>query len=361
MKHAKEVSDKKENKNGTTIKNDESSLSNGVANTTDKNVDSETPKEIPGKVNLYMLIVVILKEENPQGTYLINAQKKQNNYITLTWTNSKSQEIPVSEDGTSFVVESNERNYLLKFDNDFTKCYIIEYKQKDDLKGYCYYTKHEADELKECGLVKNDEYVCFKMFNNGKMTEYTYSFENEQIVIKSKTKVYEGNYQNNPCEHYPRVVLNALEILPELPRNAKEEIVEYIKKIEQGQNEIVVKTGTELSQIDCNAGILIFEESYMNELQNDFVINEKQFPYLRKLILESNCQNSKNIEKKYGKFEISGCLKLEEIEVKNNSFCWYMQYVFKGIAIVFMFSNRFAFSQVNYTKWWSSWSTPNLL
>ena len=306
-----------------------------------------------------MLRVVILKVENPQGTYLINAQKKQNNYITLTWTNSKSQEIPVSEDGTSFVVESKERNYLLKFDNDFKKCYIIEYKQKDDLKGYCYYTKHEADELKECGLVKNDEYVCFKMFKKGKMTEYTYSFENEQIVVKSKTEVYEGNYQNNPCEHYPRVVPNALEILPELPRNAKEEIVEYIKKIEQGQNEIVVKAGTELSQIDCNAGVLIFKESYMNELQNDFVINEKQFPYLRKLILESNCQNSR--DKIFGKFEISGCLKLEEIEVKNNSFCWYMQYVFKGIAIVFMFSNRFAFSQVNYTKWWSSWSTPNLL
>ena len=39
--------------------------------------------------------------------------------------------------------------------------------------------------------------------------------------------------------------------------------------------------------------------------------------------------------------------KLEEIEVKSNSFSWYKKYVIKGIGIVIVFPIRFAFSQVD--------------
>ena len=288
---------------------------------------------------------MIFKEENAPDAYLENAQKKKKGGITLTWTTIGEQEVQPMEDGNTFVVESTKRNYLLKFDSKTNICCIIEYKQKEDLMGYCYYTKHKSDKLKECGLVKNDEYVPFKEFKHGIMKEYTYSFDSDHIVLGSKEEVYEGEYLNNPSEHYPRVVPNALEKLPELPKNVKEAIINSIKSIEQGQIEVVVKTGTDLSQIDCNVGILRFEESYMNEKQDDFVIDEKHFPHLRKLILESNCQNSKY--KTFKKFEVSGCPKLEEIEVKSNSFSWYKKYVIKGIGIVIVFPIRFAFSQVD--------------
>ena len=288
---------------------------------------------------------MIFKEENTPDAYLVNAEMKKKGEITLKWTTIGDQKVQPTEDGTTFVVESPKRNYLLKFDRNAKICTIIEYKQKEDLMGYCYYTKHKSDKLKECGLVKNDEYVPFKEFEHEIMKEYTYNFDNDHIVIDSKEEVYNGAYQYNPSEHYPRVVPNALEKLPELPKNVKEAIINSIKRIEQGQYEVVVKTGTDLSQIDGNVGILRFEESYMNEKQDDFVINEKQFPHLRKLILESNCQNSKR--KTFGLFEISGCPKLEEIEVKSNSFCWYKEYVIKGIAVVIIFPFRFAFSQVN--------------
>lgn len=270
---------------------------------------------------------------------------KKKGEIILTWTTIGDQKVQSIEDGTTFVVESPKLEYLLKFDSNGKICYIIEYKQKEDLNGYCYYTKHESDKLKECGLVKNDEYVPFKEFEYEIMKEYTYSFDNDHIVVDSKEMVYEGKYQDNPSEHYPRVVPNALKKLPELPKNVRETIINSIKRIEQGQYEIVVKTGTDLSQIDGNVEILRFEESYMNEKQDDFVINERQFPHLRKLILESNCQNSD--DKTFGKFEVSGCPNLEEIEVKSNSFCWYKKYVIKGIAVVIIFPFRFAFSQVN--------------
>ena len=288
---------------------------------------------------------MIFKEENAPDAYLENAQMKKKGEIILTWTSIGDQKVQPIEDGTTFVVESTKMNYLLKFDRNAKTCYIIEYKQKDDLKGYCYYTKHKSDKLKECGLVKIDEYVPFKEFEHEIMKEYTYSFDNDHIVVDSKEEAYKGAYQDNPSEHYPRVVPNALKKLPELPKNVRETIINSIKRIEQGQYEIVVKTGTDLSQIDCNVGILRFEESYMNEKQDDFVINEKKFPHLRKLILESNCQNSK--QKTYELFEVSGCPKLEEIEVKSNSFCWYKKYVIKGIAVVIIFPFRFAFSQVN--------------
>ena len=278
---------------------------------------------------------MIFKEENTPDAYLVNAQMKKKGEIILTWTAIGDRKVQPIEDGTTFVVESPKLKYLLKFDRNAMICYIIEYNQKEDLNGYCYYTKHKSDKLKECGLVKNDEYIPFKEFDNGIMKEYTYSFDNDHIVVDSNEMVYEGKYQDNPSEHYPRVVPNALEKLPELPKNVKEAIINSIKEIEQGQYEVVVKTGTDLSQIDGNVEILRFEESYMNEKQDDFVINEKQFPHLRKLILESNCQNSKR--KTFGLFEVSGCPNLEEIEVKSNSFCWYKKYVIKGIAILSFF------------------------
>ena len=168
---------------------------------------------------------MIFKEENTPDAYLVNAQMKKKGEIILTWTAIGDRKVQPTEDGTTFVVESPKLKYLLKFDSNGKICYIIEYKQKEDLNGYCYYTKHKSDKLKECGLVKNDKYIPFKEFEHEIMKEYTYSFDNDHIVVDSKEMVHEGAYQDNPSEHYPRVVPNALEKLPELPKNVKEAII----------------------------------------------------------------------------------------------------------------------------------------
>ena len=235
------------------------------------------------------------------------------------------------------MVKSPNRNYLLEFKGeDKSDCFIVEYRQESDLEDYCYYTMHHSQMLMECGLVKNNEYIPFKEFKNGEMTEYRYKMNNNMIDVSTKTTVFQGIYKDNPMEHYPGVIRDAFETLPTLPINAKQEIMDYIRKKEQEESIAKIATETDLSKVNKSTEILIFQESYLNEGQLQLQISNTQFPFLKKLILEKNCQNSKTVE--FEKFEISGCNFLEEIVVNDNSFCWYMKYIIKGIIIVIIFS-----------------------
>ena len=266
--------------------------------------------------------------------YLVYAEREKEQ-IVLNWENNKSEKVKANTSDSSFVVLSKNRNYLLKFDGPVkSACYIIEYQQKEDIENYCYYTMHKSKDLVECGLVKGNDYFPFKVFRNKKMTEYTYELDNESNLQKTKKEVYSGEYQDNPREHYPRVVFDALEELPKLPLNAKKEIAEYINRLVEEQKKYEVNIETDINKIDPLVETLIFKEAYLNEKLSDFVITGKQFPQLTRLVIRKNCQNSK--EKCYDSVIITGCPNLKEIEAEENCLDWYYHYIIKGIISLYI-------------------------
>ena len=132
-------------------------------------------------------------------------------YYVLHWIDNGTENQTLVPIRNPFYVETGTtKNYYVQFKNIY-ECYIIEYGEDYNPKEYLYYCKHFKDQLVECGGVKDNEFVPFKLFyDNDMMREYIYRFDNQngknEIDVNSKMEVYHGKYINNPKNHYPRMI-----------------------------------------------------------------------------------------------------------------------------------------------------------
>ena len=144
-----------------------------------------------------------------ETAYLANVTLNDMNYV-LHWIDNGTDNQTLVPIRNPFYVETGTtKNYYVQFKNIF-ECYIIEYGAVYKPNEYLYYCKHFKDQLVECGLVKDNEFVPFKLFSDyDMMREYIYRFDNQngknEIDVNSKMEVYHGKYKNNPKNHYPRM------------------------------------------------------------------------------------------------------------------------------------------------------------
>lgn len=287
--------------------------------------------------------------------------------IVLRWIdNGNESQIKVPYRNELFIEPDTPKSYCVRFKNVYDS-YIIEYETHYNKDEYYYYTKHRNGYLIECGLVKADEYIPFKVFENNEiMKEYVYEFNNDNIDIKTRKEIYKGKYINNPKKRYPRVleeetlnttkseykkeneiVSNEIQSKPSIkPENASKTVsTETLintqnnpKSIENKQfnvidNKLVMKSGyTFDDKKQYGETILEFEESYRDIARIDFIINKYNFGNLRTLIFGNYTQ----FGVKGTKLEICGLSKLETIKIGIRAFSNYELYIFRGLIMIIL-------------------------
>ena len=162
-------------------------------------------------VSFSLVYLIIVKTfQICETAYLANVTLNDMNYA-LHWIDNGTENQTLVPIRNPFYVETGTtKNYYVQFKNIY-ECYIIEYGEDYNPKEYLYYCKHFKDQLVECGGVKDNEFVPFKLFyDNDMMREYIYRFDNQygknEIDVNSKKEVYHGKYINNPKNHYPRMI-----------------------------------------------------------------------------------------------------------------------------------------------------------
>ena len=125
--------------------------------------------------------------------------------LFLHWYDNEPEDIEIPKGNRKFYVESNGHNkyYVhISRDNRYT-CTVYDYGNKD-YENYIYYATYDYDIIAECGYWDKSNHYVKKVFKNGKMTEYSYEVKDGKIDESSKKKVYEGDYEYNPKQHFPR-------------------------------------------------------------------------------------------------------------------------------------------------------------
>ena len=336
-----------------------------------------------------------MTKEGPIVHYLINSLDLENTvkiqdtaYLTdvailsstqmgLKWIgNEEMPTITVPYRSALFLKTDTAKSYFVRFRN-VNECYITEYNDHYKKDEYLYYSKHINGKLIECGLVKVDEFVPFKQFEeNGKMTEYIYGYNNEtgNIDVSTKTEVYHGTYINNPRKHYPRSREEQTSVnlkpstKPEPATNAiptdfiRNPPVESIRGskgrpsvsaekpkpttntqlIVEGDEWVLVNGDRILENTLYRALSLQFEESFRDTSLTALQINMLNFPYLKLLVFGNFVQNAVKGEL----LEISGCSMLENIKFGKWSFNSYQSYVFASM-ICYCIVNRLTKIEIN--------------
>ena len=308
--------------------------------------------------------------------YLVNATQ-EGTKMYLHWIdNGNDALMHIPYRSALFLKTDTSKSYYVRFKN-VNECYITEYNELYRRDEYLYYSKHINGKLIECGLVKGDEFVPFKKFEeNSIMTEYKYGYNNEtgNIDVSTKTEVYHGSYMNNPRKHYPRsreeqTAVNlkpstkpepATNALPtdfirnppvESIRGRKERPSDSAEKLKlptntqliiEGDNWVLVNGDKILENTQYRTSTLQFKESYQDTSLTTLQINMLNFPYLKLLIFGGYVQNGVKGEL----LEISGCSMLENIKFGMRSFNNYQRYLFLSM-ICYCIVNRFTEIEIN--------------
>ena len=308
--------------------------------------------------------------------YLVNATQ-EGAKMYLHWIDNGNAALMQFTFRRAFFLKTDTaKSYYVRF-GKVNECYITEYNDLYRKDEYLYYSKHIGGKLIECGLVKVDEFVPFKQFeDNGIMTEYIYGYNNEtgNMDVSTKTEVYHGRYVNNPRKHYPRsreeqTIVNpkpstklepaSKAISTDFIRNPP---VESIRERKGRQSvsaenpklttntqliiegdEWVLANGDKIQEnTQYRASTLQFKESYQDTSLTTLQINMLNFPYLKLLVFGNFVQNAAKGEL----LEIKGCSALESIKFGKWSFNSYQSYVFASM-ICYCIVNRFTQIEIN--------------
>ena len=124
--------------------------------------------------------------------------------LFLHWYDNEPKDIEIPKGYHEFYVESDGNNkYYVHISQDNYTCTVYDYGNKN-FENYIYYATYDYDTIAECGYWDKSNHYVKKVFDNGMMTEYSYEMKDGVFDSKSKTKVYEGEYEYNPKLHFPR-------------------------------------------------------------------------------------------------------------------------------------------------------------
>ena len=146
---------------------------------------------------------LVVKIYVSRSAYLEYAYFKGRN-LFLHWFDNEPEDIEIPKGNRKFYVESDGHSkYYVHILQDRYTCTVYDYGNKN-FENYIYYALYDYDTIAECGYYYQEKHFVTKVFENGKMTEYSYEVKDGKIDESSKTNVYEGDYEYNPKQYFPR-------------------------------------------------------------------------------------------------------------------------------------------------------------
>ena len=124
--------------------------------------------------------------------------------LYLHWYDNEPKDIEIPENYCEFYVEiEGHIKYFVHRSHDYYKCKVYDTDNKD-YQNYRCYRKYSYDTIAECGYWDNDNHYIKKTFEDRIMREYSYEVKNGNIDKTSGKIVYQGEYEYNPKQHFPR-------------------------------------------------------------------------------------------------------------------------------------------------------------
>lgn len=141
---------------------------------------------------------------NVSGSAYLEYAYLKGESLFLHWYDNEPKDIEIPAEHRKFYVESNGLNkYYVHISQDNSTCIVYDYGNKYSNK-YIYYATYDYDTIAECGYYYQKKHYVKKVFENGKMTEYSYEMKDGIFGSKSENPVYQGDYEYNPKLHFPR-------------------------------------------------------------------------------------------------------------------------------------------------------------
>ena len=124
--------------------------------------------------------------------------------LFLHWYDNEPKDIEIPAEHHEFYVESDGHNkyHVHILQNKYT-CTVYDYGNKN-FDNYIYSATYDYDIITECGYWDKSNHYVTKVFENGKMTEYSYEVKDGIFGSKPENPVYQGDYEYNPKQYFPR-------------------------------------------------------------------------------------------------------------------------------------------------------------
>lgn len=161
------------------------------------------PKEIKKVTLLGIVKYLVSKGQVSRSAYLEYVYFKDNR-LYLHWYDNEPKDIEIPEYYCEFYVEiEGHIKYFVHRSHEIYKCKVYDTDNKD-YQNYRCYRKYCYNIIAECGYWDNDNHYITKEFHKNTMTEYSYEGKNGKKVKTPGKIVYEGEYEYNPKQHFPR-------------------------------------------------------------------------------------------------------------------------------------------------------------
>ena len=161
-------------------------------------------QKILKKVTILGVVKYLAAEINVSGSAYLEYAYLKGESLFLHWYDNEPKDIGISFDYRKFYVESNgHKKFSVSINEKDLSCIVYDYDNKD-YQNYIYFAQYENQEIAVCGYCDNHKHYVTKEFENGMMTEYSYEMKKGKYSSKSKTKVYQGEFEYNPKQHFPR-------------------------------------------------------------------------------------------------------------------------------------------------------------
>ena len=156
------------------------------------------------KVTILGVVKYLVAKINVSGSAYLEYAYFNEEGLFLHWYDNEPKDIEIPDGYRIFYVESDgHTKFSVSINEKDLSCIVYDYDNKD-YQNYIYFAQYENQEIAVCGYCDNHKHYVTKEFENGMMTEYSYEMKKGKYSSKSKTKVYQGEFEYNPKQHFPR-------------------------------------------------------------------------------------------------------------------------------------------------------------
>lgn len=161
------------------------------------------PKEIKKVTLLGIFQYLVSKGQVSRSAYLEYVYFKDKG-LNLHWYDNEPKDIKINTHHHQFYVYINGCiNYYVSIEDNNYTCNVYEC-NNENYENFSYYARYDYDNVDVCTYWDNGNHYITKEFDKNTMTEYSYEVKNGYIDKTTKKRVYEGEYEYNPKQHFPR-------------------------------------------------------------------------------------------------------------------------------------------------------------
>ena len=161
------------------------------------------PKEIKKVTLLGIVQYLVSKGQVSRSAYLEYVYFKDKG-LYLHWYDNEPKDIKINTHHHQFYVYINGCiNYYVSMEDNYYTCNVYECNNENYI-NFSYYARYDYDNVDVCYYWDNDNHYIKKTFEDRIMREYSYEVKNGNIDDTTKKRVYKGEYEYNPKQHFPR-------------------------------------------------------------------------------------------------------------------------------------------------------------